>query len=91
MKKKFKTLESAYKELINPLTLYASQHLVNKDYCIDAVHEAFIKAQVYLKKHKTAQVSTFLVYKEVMRACRRLNKRISYENYVEVQGQDLIE
>lgn len=70
----FNTLEEAYKALVPSLVSYASKHIYNKDYAIDAVQDAFVKAQIYLSKHPGARISGFLLKREVIRACRRLNK-----------------
>ena len=70
----FNTLEEAYKALVPSLVSYASKHIYNRDYAIDAVQDAFVKAQIYLNKRPTARVSGFLLKREVIRACRRLNR-----------------
>lgn len=73
----FNTLEEAYRALVPSLVAYASKHIYNKSYALDAVHDAFVKAQIYLKKpkNKDKKISGFLLQRETIRACRRINKR----------------
>jgi DNA-directed RNA polymerase specialized sigma24 family protein len=72
----YDTLDEAYRELVPSLVAYAKKHIYNRDFAIDAVQDAFVKAQIYLNKPKNAgkKVSGFLLKRETIRACRRLNK-----------------
>jgi DNA-directed RNA polymerase specialized sigma24 family protein len=80
MKKHYDTIEEAYKEAFEPLLTYAKRHLYNKDEAIDCVHDAFEKWMVFANNSKKAEtISVYLLYREVMRACRRRNKRASIE------------
>lgn len=75
MKKSFDTLDEAYKELVVPLTQFAKKHLANKDLAIDAVHDAFGKALEHVAKHPEARIRRYLMYRETIRACRRMNQK----------------
>ena len=72
--KGYNNIDDAYSALVGPLKYYASQHIFNKDYAIDAVHDAFQKALEYVSKHPKTRISAFLLRRETARACRRLNK-----------------
>lgn len=76
--KGFDTFEEAYKYLVMPLTRIASTRLFNSDFAIDAVHDAFAKLVDYTVKHPGKRISTFLLTRETIRACRRLNKKFGY-------------
>lgn len=76
MKKKlYDSLDEAYKELVGPLTEYARKHLANKDLAIDAVHDAFQKRIEYELGHPGIKTSRYLMYRETIRACRRINRK----------------
>ena len=73
------TFEQAYKTKFLSLSYFARTRLFNADYAFDAVQDAFTKAVIYLKKHSKETLSDFILKREVIRACRRINKRFSYE------------
>lgn len=73
MKEK-KSLDQVYNELIGPLTRYAEKHLYRKEDAKDAAHDAFVKGLDYVGKHPDGILSKFILFREVARACRRLNK-----------------
>lgn len=81
----FRTLDEAYRALTPSLVSYAQGHIFNRSYAIDAVHDAFVKAQVYINKNPGKHISGFLLKREVARACRRLNKRYSTEISVDIE------
>ena len=82
--KTYQNLEDAYTELIGPLSRYDGNHLARKDYAYDAAHEAFFKALIYINKNKGAKISSFLLFRETIRACRRINKSHPFDqNYNE--------
>lgn len=74
-KSSFDTLDEAYRELVTPLTNYARKHLANKDLAIDAVHDAFAKRAEYELRKPGRKINRFLLYRETIRACRRLNQK----------------
>ena len=84
MKTKYYTdIELAYKELVGPLSLYARKHLACKDHAFDAVHEAFTKTVIHANSNPTHKISSFILYRETIRACRRINKKYSGEQQYE--------
>lgn len=85
----FNSLDEAYRELVPGLINFASRHIYSRSYAIDAVHDAFVKAQIYLNKpeNKGKKVSSFLLQRETARACRRLNK---YSREVGVEDVNVI-
>ena len=81
----FDTVDEAYKALMPKLMSLARQHLIRSDDAIDAAHNAFSKILEYRDKHKKeTKISSFLLFRETLRACRRLNKRISTDYFYEV-------
>lgn len=72
--KNFDTLDEAYRGLFDVLLAIANRHIYNRDYAVDAVHNAFTKAAENIAKKPTNRVSGFLLARETVRACRRLNK-----------------
>ena len=72
------SFEEAYKELVVPLSHVTSTRLFNPDFAIDAVQDAFTKVVEYLKKNPGKRISKFLLTREAIRACRRLNKKFGY-------------
>jgi hypothetical protein len=79
MKNYYETIEEAYRDLVGPLSRYASSHLHKPDECIDAVHDAFTKTVEYARKHTDRRISKYVLYRETIRACRRRNKKTSLE------------
>lgn len=67
-------LEDLYKRRFASLVRYALPLLNDKDYAIDAVHDALIKTQVYLNTHPKGKVSERLVKTLIFRACKKKNK-----------------
>ncbi len=75
----FTTLDQIYKERMNALMSTANKHIYNRDYSIDAVQEAFVKAVVYHNKHPDRNFREQIMHVLVIRACRKINKRFSAE------------
>lgn len=73
--------EKLYTENISSLVRTASRHLQNRDEAYDVAHEAFSKFLIYLSKNKLRDImgSSFILQREVMRACRRHNRKTSIE------------
>ena len=76
--KSYETLDEAYIALFTRLVRYATSHLSRSDQSVDAVHGAFEKALEYINKKPGAKISEFILYRETMRACRRLNKETPF-------------
>lgn len=89
--KTYDSLDLAYKDLSERLTSIARRHIYNRDYAVDAVHDAFVKAAEYVQKNPKRKVSGFLIARELMRACRRLNKRSSVEVPTDFSAQSIRE
>ena len=77
--KTYDTVADAYDDLAVRLTHVARRHIYNKDYATDAVHDAFTKTCAHIEKHPDHKVSGFIIVRELMRACRRINKIGSME------------
>lgn len=75
----YKNIDEAYRDLAVRMSAVARRHLYNKDYAIDATHDAFTKASENAKKKPGNRVSGFILMRELMRACRRINKKGSVE------------
>ena len=73
-KQVFGSVDDAYRELVPELTNYARRHLLEPDKALDAVHDAFSKFLSYKQKHPSANVSRHRLWREVQRACRRINR-----------------
>lgn len=79
MSKTYNNLDEAYKDLVDSMTNTARRHIFNTDYAIDAVHDAFTKTVEYVSKKPDTKISEFIIQRELMRACRRINKKYSPE------------
>ena len=77
--KTFDTLDEAYTELYPKLVSIARRHIFNQDYAQDAVQDAFVKALVYSKNNPKRKISGFIIARELMRSCRRINKKGSQD------------
>lgn len=77
--KSYENLEEAYIDLYPKLVSIARRHIYNQDYAQDAVQDAFTKTVIYTNKHKGKKVSGFIIARELMRACRRINKKGSFD------------
>src|ERR1700686_4128119 len=73
--KSYKSVDHAYKELFPELVRYARRHLIRDIEAEDCVHDAFEKLLVYRVVHPDTKVDKFILYREVMRACRRRNRK----------------
>lgn len=73
-KKVYDNAEEAYAMLFGPLQKFARSKLYRPDLAIDAVHDAFERALVYLSKKPEAKLSAFILFRETIRACRRINR-----------------
>ena len=78
-KQYFKTLEELYNQRFNVFLQTAHKYIFNPDYAIDAVHDAFLKAQEYVNKQPGRNVREQLVNVHVIRACIKMNKRFGRE------------
>src|SRR6185436_8148745 len=79
----YQSVEEAYNELVKSLTYYATKHVYSVDRALDAVQDAFVKTVEYKQKRPEAKLSKFILYREVARACRRINqehKEISWSH-----------
>lgn len=57
----------------------ANKHIFNREYAIDAVHDAFAKAQQYSNKNPGRNFREQILHVLIIRACRKYNKRFSAE------------
>lgn len=73
-KQYFKSLEEIYRLRFGAFLSLANRHIYNKDYAIDAVHEAFEKSVEYFNKNTTRKVREQIIQWRILRACKRLNK-----------------
>lgn len=73
--------DTLYKDNIKSLVNTARAHLISTDEAIDVAHEAFEKYLEYLSRNKRHAIlgSSFILHREVMRCCRRRNRRVSIE------------
>ena len=77
--KTYNNADEAYRDLSTRLAHVARRHLFNKYYAIDAVHDAFEKTCTYVNKQPGRKISGFIIIRELMRACRRINQKGSKE------------
>jgi hypothetical protein len=75
-------VESLYKARLNHFLSVANRHIYNRDYSIDAVHDALAKSVEYLSKHPERKMREQIVDFQIIKACKRINK-YSYEIPVE--------
>jgi len=66
--------------------------LFRQDESIDAVHDAFVKCLEYLNKKPGSKVSSFLLFSELKRVCRRRNHKAGRElpfdfSRIEITGE----
>lgn len=74
-------MEEAYNELVKSLTYYATKHVYSVDRAPDAVQDAFVKTLEYKEKKPEAKLNRFILYREVARACRRINQDHKEDNW----------
>lgn len=77
MRKKtvYKDIEEAYNALSPKMFNFAKGILLQPDLHIDAVHEAFVKVIEWKKKTPGGIIQPRIVYKQVIRVCRKMNRR----------------
>lgn len=77
----FDSIDDAYEGLISSLISVASRHLINPDQANDVAHDVFVKVLEHRHKHKKkkVRVSSFIMFRELLRACRRANKKYNLE------------
>ena len=78
-KQYFTSLETMYKLRLNSFLQTANKHIYNRDYALDAVHDAFVKAQVYKNKHPDRNFREQILHVLIIRAARKINKKFSSE------------
>lgn len=86
----FKDLDTAYKVRFNALLSTACRHIYNRDYAVDAVQDAFVRAQVYFKDHPDRKVRENILHWLVIKSCKRLNKysrEIPYGAFMNDKGE----
>lgn len=76
--KTYPTFEAAYKDQMGQMVSSARTHLFNADFAVDAAHDAFEKVVAYLRRGNKKSISTFILNKELLRACRRINKKFGF-------------
>lgn len=67
-------VESLYKARLSHFISIANRHIFNRDYSIDAVHDAVVKAIEYHTKHPERKIREQIVEFLVIKACKKLNK-----------------
>jgi DNA-directed RNA polymerase specialized sigma24 family protein len=70
----YSTMEEAYKAEFSRLVSSAKTLLINKDYAIDCVHDAFEKVLLYVSKRPGSRINGFLLLREVSRAAKKYNR-----------------
>ena len=78
-KQYFKTVEELYNLRMSVFISTAASNLRNTDFVMDAVHDAFVKAQEYANKHPGRNVREQLINSYIIRACKKINKRHGFE------------
>lgn len=78
-KQYFKSLEDLYKLRMGSFMQTANKHIFNRDYSIDAIQDAFTKAQTYHTKHPDRNFREQILHVLVIRACRKYNKKYGAE------------
>lgn len=89
----FLTVEDIYKARMNSFLALASRHVYNKDYAIDAVQDACVKAVIYFKEHPERKVREQIMRWLILKSCKKINKyskEVPYglmnESYTEQDG-----
>ncbi len=75
----FKNLEDLYNLRMSSFLQTANKHIFNRDFSIDAIHDAFVKAQVYHNKHPDRNFREQILHVLIIRAARKINKKYSQE------------
>ena len=75
----FGSVEDMYKCRLNSFISLAGRHLYNRDYAIDAVHDAFIRAVEYFTKNPDKKVREHIMNFHILKACKKINKKNSWE------------
>ncbi len=75
----FTKLEDLYKLRMGSFMQTANMHIFNKDYAMDAIHDAFAKAQVYHNKNPERNFREQIMHVLIIRSCRKYNKKYSQE------------
>ena len=75
------TVSALYEKRHAHFVSLAMRHLFNRDYAFDAVNDAFAETVKYFNKpqHKEKKVREHIVVFQVLKACKRINKRFSLE------------
>lgn len=76
---KYKTVEEAYKKEGTYLISCARRILRNSDHAIDCVNMAFEKVLIYTQKHPKANISGYLLLREVTRVAIKMNRKFNNE------------
>lgn len=70
----FTNLEAIYAKRLNAFIATANRHIYNRDYSLDAVHDAFAKAQKYFNENKSRKVREKIIHFLVIKACKKYNR-----------------
>lgn len=73
-KQYFESVEQLYNVRLNYLISFASRHIYNRDFAIDAVHDALAKAVEYFAKHEDRKVQLQIIEWLIIKSCKKLNK-----------------
>ena len=76
--KNYPSLEEAIKEQYFDLYWVARKYLKNKSIVEDVLQEVFVKSLVYKLFNPERQISTYIIYRKIIRECFRLNKSGTY-------------
>ncbi len=88
VKQYFVSLDDLYKARLNLFIQTANRCLMNTDHAMDAVHDAFVKAAIYAKKHPGCHFRERVVNVLVIRACAKINKKYGNEVQYETSYQN---
>lgn len=84
-------VESIYKARMSSFLALASRHVYNKDYAIDAVQDACVKAVEYFKKNPERKVREQIMRWLILKSCKKINKyskEIPYGLFNETHTED---
>lgn len=73
-KQYFTDVESIYKARFNSFLALASRHVYNKDYAVDAVQDAMVKAVEYFAKNPHRKVREQIMRWLILKSVKKINK-----------------
>ena len=76
--KNYSSLEEAIKEQYFDLYWIARKYLKNKSVVEDVLQEVLVKSLIYKLFNPGRMVSTYIIYRKIIRECFRANKTGTY-------------